>query len=104
MPAAFRVIVLSEAVADIDHITEYIRQDSPQNAFTVFNRLWEAGQSLSTFPNRFSIYEDQQDRTKAVRAMPVPPFIIYYRVDESSRTVRILAVRDARRRQPTGFP
>jgi len=50
MPATYRVIVTPAALEDLDRITEYIKQDSPQNALSVFNQLWQTCHSLSIFP------------------------------------------------------
>ena len=103
MPETYRVIVLPTALDDLDHITEHIKRDSPQNALGVFNRIWPACQSLSAFPNRYAVHQHRRDPAKKVRSMPVPPFIVYYRVDESQKTVRLLTIRDGRRRQPQRF-
>jgi plasmid stabilization system protein ParE len=35
--------------------------------------------------------------------MPVPPFVIYYRVLEAERIVEVLTVRHGARRQPRRF-
>lgn len=103
MPDAHRVIVLPQALADLDNIIEYIKQNSPQNALAVFDRLWQATQSLSEFPARFAMHQNPRDPAKAVRGMPVGSFIVYYRVDEKNLTVRILSIRDGRRRRPRPF-
>src|SRR6202034_605391 len=98
MPATYRVIVLPTAYADLDRITNYIAQDSPQNAAGMLDRLWRATQSLGLFPQRYEVHELRRDPAKTVRSMPVPPFIMYYRIDESLHVVRVLTVRHGRRR------
>ena len=103
MPTTYRVIVTPAALEDLDGLTEYIKRDSPQNALRVFNRLWQACQSLSTFPYRFAIRQNRRDASKTVRAIPVRPFIIYYRVDEKLRVVRVLTMRHGHQRQPRRF-
>src|SRR3954471_23217179 len=101
MPApTYRVIVLPQAIDDLDHITAYIRQSSPQNAALVFARLWAAARSLSALPHRYEIHRYRRYPAKAVRSMAVPPFIIYYRIDETARIVRILTIYHGARRQP----
>ena len=103
MPQSYRVIVLPEAFADLDRITDYIQQDSPQNAARILDQLWNATRTLDTFPHRYKVHELRRDPAKTVHSMPVPPFIIYYRVDETNRSVRVLTVRHGRRRQPRRF-
>ena len=41
--------------------------------------------------------------TVRVRRMPVPPFLVYYRVNDDTKTVDIVAVRHGARRQPRTF-
>ena len=103
MPTAYRVIVLPEAFDDLDRITEYIKKDSPKNAAAVLERLWKATETLSLFPHRYKVREYRRDRTKAVRSMPVPPFIMYYRVDDVLHAVRVLTIRHGSQKQPRRF-
>jgi plasmid stabilization system protein ParE len=103
MPRTYRVIVLPEAFDDLDRIIGHIAPDSPQNAATTLDRLWEACQSLALFPHRHRVYQHRADTAKTVHAMPQPPFMIYYRVDEARGTVRVLTVRHGARRQPRRF-
>jgi len=102
-PPNYRVIVLPEALDDLDRITEAIKQQSPQNALKVFNGLWTATQSLALLPRSHRIYRSARDSDRIVRALTVPPFIIYYRVIEPHKTVRVLTIRHGRRRQPRRF-
>jgi len=90
MPTEFRVIVLPTAFADLDRITAYIERESPQNAAEVLDRLWQATQSLATFPHRYKVHQLRPDAAKTVRSMPVPPFILYYRIDDAKHVVRVL--------------
>jgi plasmid stabilization system protein ParE len=103
MDRFYRVILLPAAFADLDRITDYIKQDSPQNAAVVLDLLWQATQSLSQFPQRYKFHERRRDQALAVHSMPVPPFVVYYRIDEGSAVVRILTVRHGRRKQPKRF-
>ena len=103
MPDTYRVIVTPAALDDLDRLTEYIKQDSPQNALSVFNRLWQACQSLSTFPYRFAIRQNRRDPSQTVRGIPARPFIVYYRIDETLKVVRVLAMRHGHQRQPRRF-
>jgi plasmid stabilization system protein ParE len=40
---------------------------------------------------------------KAVRRMPVPPFLIYYRIDEARKAVGIVTIRHGKQRPPRRF-
>jgi plasmid stabilization system protein ParE len=39
-----------------------------------------------------------------VRRMPVPPYLIYYRVDDARRVVEVITIRHGKRRPPKSFP
>jgi plasmid stabilization system protein ParE len=56
-----------------------------------------------TLPHRYKVHEHRKDPSLAVRSMPVPPFIVYYRVDDVRLSVRVLSVRHGARRQPRRF-
>src|SRR6266545_3048453 len=99
MPPVFFVLVLPRAIDDLDEILTYIAKDSPQNAVRVIDRLWNAMHSLDQLPFRYKVHEHRRDPEKTVRSMPVPPFIVYYRVDQTRGIVRILTVRHGYRRQ-----
>ena len=103
MPTTYRVIVLPEAFKNLDRILSYIKRDSPQNAARVLDRLWDATRSLSIFPQRYPVRENRREPTKVVRSMPVPPYMIYYRVDDLLHVVRVLTVRHGSRKQPKRF-
>ena len=92
MPESYRVIVTPKAFDDLNRIVDYIQQHSPQNAARTIDRLYNAAKSLDIFPRRYKIHLHRKDPGKTVHSMPVPPFIIYYRVDERTHTVRVLAV------------
>jgi plasmid stabilization system protein ParE len=103
MPQQYRVIVQAEAFDDLDRILDYIRQDSPQNAVRTLDRLWYACNSLVILPRRHKVHQHRTDPALSVHSMPLPPFIIYYRVDDKTRVVRVLTVRHGAQRQPRRF-
>lgn len=85
-------------------ICTYIEQGSPQNAAGVAKRLLDAIDSLDLLPRRYKVHEHRRDPAKTVHAMPVPPYIIYYRVVDRNQVVEVVSVLDGRRRQPHRFP
>ena len=103
MPERYRIIILPSASDDLTRICTYIEKDSPQNASAVAQRLLDAVDGLEILPHRFRIHEHRKDAAKTVRSMPVPPFIVYYRVDDARNAVRILSVRHGSQRQPRRF-
>ena len=103
-PSLYRVIVSPRAFLDLDDILDYIKRDSPANAIKVVDRLWESMRSLEQMPFRYPVVQGARVRSRAVRRMPVSPFLIYYRVVEEMRVVRVLTVRHGHRSQPKRFP
>jgi plasmid stabilization system protein ParE len=103
LPERYRVIIPPKASNDLVEICAYIEQDSPQNAASVAQMILDAIDSLDILPHRFKVHEHRRDPAKTVRSMPVPPFIVYYRVDDVRHAVRILHVRHGHRRQPRRF-
>lgn len=97
-----QVMVSPRAFADFDQILDYIGQSSPGNARRVIDRLWESMHRLKDLPHRYRVVYGRA-RNGAVRRMPVPPFLVYYRVDEPTRVVRVLTVTHGARRQPRSF-
>jgi len=103
MPETYRVIIVAEAIDNLNGILEYIKQDSPQNAAKTFNRLWSHCQSLAILPRRHEVHQHRKASALTVHSMPVPPFIVYYRVDDHARTVRVISVRHGAQKQPRRF-
>lgn len=103
MPETYRVIVQPEALDDLDRITAYIRQHSPQAARQVFDRLRTATQSLARLPRRYRVYRSTKDPDRVIHAMTVTPYIIYYRVVGSAKLVQVLTIHHGRQRQPRRF-
>ena len=103
MPERYHVRVTPRASNDIVGICSYIAQDSPSNAASIAQEFIDAIDSLELLPRRYRIHEHRKDPTKTVHAMPVPPFIVYYRVVETSHVVEVVAVMHGKRRQPQRF-
>jgi plasmid stabilization system protein ParE len=103
LPTRYRIILLPRASNDIAAICSYIEQDSPQNAAIVAQSLMDAIDALEILPHRYRVHEHRRDPALTVRCMPVPPFLVYYRVDDMRQAVRILTVRHGHRRQPRRF-
>ena len=103
MTPPYHVILSTRAVADLQTIHPAIERESPQNAATVLSSLVDAIDSLQYLPRRYPIYQGRRRPSDAVRRMPVPPYLIYYRIDERRQAVEIVTVRHGARRQPRRF-
>jgi plasmid stabilization system protein ParE len=103
MSDLYDVRIGTEASADILELHRRISVDSPQNATVYVDRLLNEIDALEIFPHRYKTYHRSKTSGKVIRSMPAPPFIVYYRILESERIVRILKVHHGARRQPTRF-
>jgi plasmid stabilization system protein ParE len=103
MAAAYRVILSRRSFNDPDEILEYVQQDSPQNAVNTIDRLWSAALSLSDFPARYPLYQVGSRTRAGTRVMVVAPYLVYYRISEPQKVVRVLTIRHGARRQPRKF-
>jgi toxin ParE1/3/4 len=100
---AYHIILSPEAGADIEAIHEFIGKTSPQNAAAMVGRILDAITSLETFPHR-NVVEHRSDKiAHAVRSLVVRPYIVYFRVLDPQRAVRILSVQHGARRRPSHF-
>jgi plasmid stabilization system protein ParE len=97
MPEVYEVHLMPEASADLIAIHDFIEKASSQNATSVVKGLFEAIDSLELFPHRYKVHRSNQEVNRIVRSMPVPPFIVFYRIRETDRIVEILTVRHGAR-------
>ena len=103
MPLAYHILIPPKASRNLVGICSFIERQSPQNAASVAQRLLDVIDSLASLPRRYEVHEHRRDPALTVYSMAVPPFIVYYRVDDTRQTVRILAIRHGARRQPKRF-
>jgi len=89
----YRIIILPKASSELIEVCSYIERDSPQNASSIAQELLQAIDSLERFPSRYKVHEHRRDSAKSVRSMPLPPFVIYYRIDDTMRSHPINSAR-----------
>ena len=100
---AYRIMFGPRAGEDLKAIYEYVAQDSPSKALAVVERILDEFESLIRFPHR-SVVENQSPGSKhPVRSLPVWPYVIYFRVLEDDKVVRIVHMRHGARRRPIRF-
>ena len=100
MPDRYRVTITPRACSDLESIYLYIAKESPKNASVVIAQLIDAVDSLELLPHRNVIYSGEPRPSEAVRRMPVPPFLIYYRVNDANLAVDVITIRHGKRQQP----
>src|SRR5690242_14432722 len=104
MAPVYHVRITKEASSHLDEIFTFIAPQSPQNAEQVCERLLNEIFALKLFPHRYKVHSRGKKRSgEIVRSMPVPPYVVYYKIIESRRVVRILSVLHGHRRRPRRF-
>lgn len=91
-PTEYRVIISPSAFAQLDAILSYIGRSSPQNAAGVVDRIMRDISGLRHFPQKYAVARGARSADPDVRCMPVPPFLVDYRIDEAVLVVRVLGV------------
>ncbi len=82
----YEIIIARSALRDLEQIRDYIAHDNPTTAETFVPKLLDQAKSLRTFPERGGFIAE---RPGARFVMPYP-YLVIYRIDEQSRTVRVL--------------
>lgn len=80
-------------------ITEYItvNLDSHEAARKLLISLNKQMNSLDTMPKRFALVSNEKLAKKGIRSIPVKNYLIFYVVDEQSKTVNIVSVMYSKR-------
>jgi plasmid stabilization system protein ParE len=100
---AYRVIILPRAGADLQAIYDHIAADSRENAAAMITRILDALEPLKQFPHRTVVERQSAKLRHPVRSLPVRPYVVYFRVLDEERVVRVLHVRHGARRRPRKF-
>ena len=89
----YTVNISFQADNDIRAIYEYIQLSllSPENANSQLSRFEKRIASLDNMPKRFPIYKND------IRYMPVDNYLVFYSVEDNSKTVSVLRVMYSKR-------
>jgi plasmid stabilization system protein ParE len=99
----YRIIIRPSAASDLEDISAYIKQHSPQNAPVMIAEIVKAIDSLAFMPNRAKRVGKTRSRGTPVHTLVENPYIIYYSVELEPRVVIVFAIRHGSRRQPRRF-
>jgi plasmid stabilization system protein ParE len=94
------VDIASRARGDLAQIYEHVAKDSDQNALRLVRRIMTAIEGLGMEPHRTRVETPKSLRQIGARKLPVPPYVVYFEIDEGARLVRVLHVRHGARRPP----
>ena len=99
--ADYKVEITKYAESSMRAISHYIEFElrSPQAAKNTLQKISKGIFSLDTFPERFSLTEEEPWRTEGVRKMLIGNFFVYYWIDKDNHIVRVVDVIYALRKQ-----
>jgi addiction module RelE/StbE family toxin len=100
MTPVYRIRITPRALKELQGIFDYIERDSPQNAASMIRKLMDAIDSLDILPHRYNVPRTGFVRGRRIRSMPVPPYLVRYRIDDRNLMVFVLRVRHGARRKP----
>ena len=94
----YRVEVEANTHAKIREYIRYlaIEQQAPQAAELMLRRIWDAIDSLETFPGRCPLAPENEFREPEIRMRLVGPCLILFTKDEESSLVTIIGFRHGR--------
>jgi addiction module RelE/StbE family toxin len=92
----FKVTFSKRALRELADITTFIAKDNPDAAWELSDKLLDQAASLSRFPLRHA----KDHHRSGVRKMPMPPYLVYYSINESKRIVTILHFWHSARQHP----
>ena len=95
----YEVRITNQAQDQLRSIRNYIAQDlaSPQAAADTLRALRDAMASFARMSNRVRLVDEEPWRSEGIRMCIVGNFLLYLWVNESEKTVQIIAVCYARR-------
>ena len=88
------LIITEQADADLRGIYEYIAFEllSPENAARHLDRLEESIIRLEEFPQKFRMNDKEPWCSRGLRIMPVDNYVVFYILDEDTKTVTVVRV------------
>ena len=91
----YTVILSPLALQQIDEYIDYIaeEQQAPLNASRMFERIWDAKDSLEMFPNRCPYAPENDIRDYEIRMRIVNSCLLLFTVDEQRRVVNVIGFR-----------
>lgn len=85
----YKVKITDRALADMEAVYNYIADEllTPDTAMKQYDRIAEAIESLSTFPERCMLLESEPERSMGMRQLLIDHYSAFYIVGEADVTV-----------------
>lgn len=97
----YQVTLTPQVIEQIQQVSLYIKcvLQEPETANRWVDFLQKEFAALHFMPSRHPLVEEEPWHSNGIRKMPVKNFLIYYFVDEETKTVSVTAVVYGRRDQ-----
>lgn len=94
MDKTYKVKITSQAQEQMQEITYYIAHElkAPDAALNLLNTLEHSIASLSQYPQRVALINEEPWHTKGIHRLPVKNFLIYFWIDDENMKVQVTAV------------
>lgn len=101
MDKTYIVKITSQAEKQIQEIIHYISHElkSPDAALHLLNSFENTFTSLTQFPQRVALMNEEPWHTNGIHRLPVKNFFVYFWIDDNNMNVQITAVIYAKRDQ-----
>lgn len=101
MPEEYKVSITAQAQEQLRDIVSYITYtlQAPGTALKMLDTLEKEISSLSQFPNRVALTEEEPWHSQGIHKMPVKNYLIYFWVDAQAKNVHVTGVIYSRRDQ-----
>ena len=81
----YKLMYLPVAIGNIEAIKEHVSQENKAAAIKLVGEMKRLISTLVEMPNKYPVYQDNP----AYRFIPVGSYIIFYKVDDDKRMVKI---------------
>ncbi len=94
MEKIYTVKTTFQAEEQMQEIIYYIANElkAPDAALHLLDVLEDSFVSLTHFPQRVALVDDESWRNKGIHRLPVKNFLVYFWIDEDKMNVQIIAV------------
>lgn len=94
MEKLYTVKTTSQAEEQIQEIIHYIAHElkAPDAALHLLDTLEASFVSLTQFPQRVALVEEEPWRNNGIHRLPVKNFLVYFWIDEDNMNVQVIAV------------
>jgi plasmid stabilization system protein ParE len=102
MSGGYRIQYSKRSIQDIKSIHKHIGKSSPAGAISMAQQIVDGIDTLAALPHR-TVVAGRKSSGLPVHSLPVPPYMVYFRVRDDIQLVRILRVRHGARRELKRF-